>query len=360
MFFNAVEMPSLRETKDHIASVRGTLKITSAMKLVASAKLRKAQKQIETLRPYERELSGIYASLIAGCSQLRGGSPGKTFASLHPSQPNGWAPPIHVAMGGHGFSAETASSASASGNPSNVPEGGHGFSEVNANSAFAPTEGGHDLSGESGKVAIVAVASNSSLCGGFNANVARKVQEVAAGCGGDVEVHSLGRKIAEAMRRAGMPSPADYSDLVAHPTYDNITALARELVGRYESGELSRVVLVYSHFVSTAKQVVTVETYLPFVPEVPEGVDCCDASAYIVEPSAAEVADQMLPQLMMLKFYAAVLDSAASEHAARMLAMQAATDNANDLLSQLTLEYNKARQQKITAEILDLVGGSMQ
>ena len=335
MFFNAVEMPSLRETKDHIASVRGTLKITSAMKLVASAKLRKAQKQIETLRPYERELSGIYASLV-GASSLRGIDLRKTSASLHPSQPFGWAP------------------------PSNVPEGGHGFSEVNANSAFAPTEGGYDLSGESEKVAIVAVASNSSLCGGFNANVARKVQEVAAGCGGDVEVHSLGRKIAEAMRRAGMPSPADYSDLVAHPTYDNITALARELVGRYESGELSRVVLVYSHFVSTAKQVVTVETYLPFVPEVPEGVECCDASAYIVEPSAAEVADQMLPQLMMLKFYAAVLDSAASEHAARMLAMQAATDNANDLLSQLTLEYNKARQQKITAEILDLVGGSMQ
>ena len=335
MFFNAVEMPSLRETKDHIASVRGTLKITSAMKLVASAKLRKAQKQIETLRPYERELSGIYASLV-GASSLRGIDLRKTSASLHPSQPFGWAP------------------------PSNVPEGGHGFSEVNANSAFAPTEGGYDLSGESEKVAIVAVASNSSLCGGFNANVARKVQEVAAGCGGDVEVHSLGRKIAEAMMRAGMPSPADYSDLVAHPTYDNITALARELVGRYESGELSRVVLVYSHFVSTAKQVVTAETYLPFVPEVPEGVECCDASAYIVEPSAAEVADQMLPQLMMLKFYAAVLDSAASEHAARMLAMQAATDNANDLLSQLTLEYNKARQQKITAEILDLVGGSMQ
>ena len=353
MFFNAVEMPSLRETKDHIASVRGTLKITSAMKLVASAKLRKAQKQIETLRPYERELSGIYASLV-GASSLRGIDLRKTSASLHPSQPFGWAPPSNVPEGGHGFSevnansafapatreyafsAETASSASASGNRSNVPEGGQG------------------------KVAIVAVASNSSLCGGFNANVARKVQEVAAGCGGDVEVHSLGRKIAEAMRRAGMPSPADYSDLVAHPTYDNITALARELVGRYESGELSRVVLVYSHFVSTAKQVVTVETYLPFVPEVPEGVECCDASAYIVEPSAAEVADQMLPQLMMLKFYAAVLDSAASEHAARMLAMQAATDNANDLLSQLTLEYNKARQQKITAEILDLVGGSMQ
>ena len=321
-------MPSLRETKDHIASVRGTLKITSAMKLVASAKLRKAQKTIETLRPYEQELSGIYASLV-GASSLRGIDLGKTSASLHPSQPSGWAPPIHVAMGGHGFSVETASSASASGNE--------------------------------GKVAIVAVASNSSLCGGFNANVVRKVQEVVDACGGEVEVHSLGRKVADAMRRAGRPSPADYSELVAHPTYDNITALARELVGRYESGELSRVVLVYSHFVSTAKQVVTVETYLPFVPDVPaEAAECCDAASYIVEPSAAEVAEQMLPQLMMLKFYAAVLDSAASEHAARMLAMQAATDNANDLLSQLTLEYNKGRQQKITAEILDLVGGSAQ
>lgn len=86
MFFNAVEMPSLRETKDHIASVRGTLKITSAMKLVASAKLRKAQKQIETLRPYERELNSIYSSLVAGASSLRGNGPGKTSASLHPSQ----------------------------------------------------------------------------------------------------------------------------------------------------------------------------------------------------------------------------------------------------------------------------------
>ena len=319
-------MPSLRETKDHIASVRGTLKITSAMKLVASAKLRKAQRTIETLRPYEQELNSIYSSLVAGASPLRGIGLGKASASLHPSQPSGWAP------------------------PSDVPEGGHGFAEANASAA--------PESYDSGKVAVVAIASNSSLCGGFNANIARKVLELVDSLGCEVEVHSLGRKLSDAMRRAGKPSPADYSELVAHPSYEALTALARSLVERYRSGELSRVLLVYNHFISTAKHEVTVETYLPFVPELTDTAPCCDTSAYIVEPSASEVAAQMLPQLMMLKFYAAVLDSAASEHAARMLAMQAATDNANELLSQLTLEYNKARQQKITAEILDLVGGS--
>ena len=337
-------MPSLRETKDHIASVRGTLKITSAMKLVASAKLRKAQRTIETLRPYEQELNSIYSSLVAGASPLRGIGLGKASASLHPSQPSGWAP------------------------PSDVPEGGHGFAEADASAAFAPATGGDSFSeaigsaapesGSDGKVAVVAIASNSSLCGGFNANIARKVLELVDSLGCEVEVHSLGRKLSDAMRRAGKPSPADYSELVAHPSYEALTALARSLVERYRSGELSRVLLVYNHFISTAKHEVTVETYLPFVPELTDTAPCCDTSAYIVEPSASEVAAQMLPQLMMLKFYAAVLDSAASEHAARMLAMQAATDNANELLSQLTLEYNKARQQKITAEILDLVGGS--
>ena len=318
-------MPSLRETKDHIASVRGTLKITSAMKLVASAKLRKAQRTIETLRPYEHELTCIYSSLVRG----RDGAAddlGKTVAA-------------HGLVNGRG----------PAGRLGGMERSGS-FSEGIGSAA--------PESYDSGKVAVVAIASNSSLCGGFNANIARKVLELVDSLGCEVEVHSLGRKLSDAMRRAGKPSPADYSELVAHPSYEALTALARSLVERYRSGELSRVLLVYNHFISTAKHEVTVETYLPFVPELTDASPCCDASAYIVEPSASEVAAQMLPQLMMLKFYAAVLDSAASEHAARMLAMQAATDNANELLSQLTLEYNKARQQKITAEILDLVGGS--
>lgn len=285
-------MATLRETKDHIASVRGTLKITSAMKLVASAKLRKAQRTIEALRPYEEELSHIMSSLL--------------------------------------------------------PEG------------FNPASTNQDGEGEqkAGSVAIVAVASNSSMCGGFNANITRKVLELIAGIDRPVEVHSLGRKIADPMKRAGYPSPADYMDLVAHPSYEKVTALAKDLHARYCSGELSSVLLVYNKFVSTSRQLVTVETFLPFAPKIDVSAGREDVDKYMLEPDASTIVSEMMPQLMMLSFYAAVLDSQASEHAARMLAMQTATDNAESLLSELTREYNKARQQKITAEILDLVAGA--
>ena len=294
-------MASLRETKDRINSVRSTLKITSAMKLVASAKLRKAQRAIEALRPYERLMASILAALPA------------------PAQDSA-------------------------------------VQEAEAADGFFPM----DPATTPGRTAIVAIASNSSLCGGFNANVIRKALQVAGECDGEVEVHSLGRKMAEAMKRAGYPSPDDYADLVAHTTYEKTTALARSLAGRFEKGELKGVTLVYTHFVTSSHLEVVAEQYVPFLPEGSgAGAETSGAvDDYIIEPSPEEVAGQMLPQLMMLKFYAAVLDSEASEHAARTIAMQTASDNAEDLLGELTLEYNKGRQQKITAEILDLVGGS--
>jgi len=282
-------MASLRETKDRISSVRSTLKITSAMKLVASAKLRKAQRAIEALRPYERLMASILASL-----------------------------------------------------------------PVRRQEAVSDAEEATSR----GRTAVVAIASNSSLCGGFNANVVRKALQVVGDCDGEVEVHSLGRKMAEAMKRAGHQSPEDYADLVAHTTFEKTTALARSLAERFEKGELEGVILVYTHFVTSSHLEVVAERYLPFVPELAEGAEAEDVDEFIIEPSPEEVADQMLPQLMMLKFYAAVLDSEASEHAARTIAMQTASDNAEDLLAELTLEYNKGRQQKITSEILDLVGGS--
>jgi len=294
-------MASLRETKDRINSVRSTLKITSAMKLVASAKLRKAQRAIEALRPYERLMASILSTLPATAQ-------------------------------------------------------GSAVQEAEAADGFFPM----DPVATPGRTAIVAIASNSSLCGGFNANVIRKALQVAGECDGEVEVHSLGRKMAEAMKRAGYPSPDDYADLVAHTTYEKTTTLARSLAERFEKGELKGVTLVYTHFVTSSRLEVVAEQYLPFVPEVSGAAGSGNAGVedYIIEPSPEEVAGQMLPQLMMLKFYAAVLDSEASEHAARTIAMQTASDNAEDLLGELTLEYNKGRQQKITAEILDLVGGS--
>ena len=335
--------------------MKSTLKITSAMKLVASSKLRKAQNAIETLRPYEEALQSILASASSG---------------VRPA-----------ALG---------------------QESGRSQKEL-----------------DDDRVAVVAISSNSSLCGGFNANVIRKalevVSDIASGAAGSVAgrvsgnasgdsaapsdlksagvtVFSLGRKMADAMKKAGYQSPADYNSLVAHPVYDDIRALAEELSGAYMEGRFSRVVLVYNHFVSTSKQVVVVEPYLPFGSSQQsgqaedttasdirqsagegcesgfQGMSSSETSGhskdewmdyYLYEPDAGEIVKELLPKVVALKLFAAVLDSAAAEHAARTVAMQTATDNAQELLGDLTLEYNKGRQQKITAEILDIVGGSL-
>ena len=299
-------MASLREIKDRIGSVRSTLKITSAMKLVSSAKLRKAQRAIEGMRPYERTLAEILSAV------------GPTAVPTTP--------------------ARTAPS----------PRDG--------------AEGLGDMPPYNAPTAVVAIASNSSLCGGFNANVARKALETIRSCEGEVEVFPLGRKITEALRRAGYTCPNDYNELVGHPSYEKTAALARSLSERYQAGEFGRVVLVYNHFVSTSSQLPVAETYLPFDASsslTGSGMTGeSSAGDYILEPDAESLVAQLLPQVMMLKFYAAILDSVAAEHAARTIAMQTATDNAEDLLGELTLEYNKGRQQKITAEILDLLGGA--
>ena len=210
-------MASLREIKDRIGSVRSTLKITSAMKLVASAKLRKAQRAIEALRPYERTLAEIYAA-VGSAGPAAAPSPLSSSASLT-------LDPVRV-------------------------NGSEGALPLPADRE-SPT-------------AVVAIASNSSLCGGFNANVIRKALETIRGCEGPMEVYPLGRKMAEALRRAGYTADQDYNDLVAHPSYEQSAALARSLAERYERGELARVVLVYTSFVSAARQEPVAETYLPF------------------------------------------------------------------------------------------------
>ncbi len=278
-------MSSLKEIKNRIGSVKSTLKITSAMKLVASAKLRKAQASIEAMAPYEAALSDTFSRLSSGEGPVSPGNGGKT--------------------------------------------------------------------------AVVAVASNSSLCGGFNSNVARKAAEVISSCG-DCVVFTLGRKIADSLRKTGLTTGDDHASLIGHPSYDEASSLAAELVERFTCGEFSKVMLVYNHFVSTSRQEVRVEQYLPLVESSNgAGEAAPEETDYIVEPDAASVAAELLPKVLSLKIYSMVLDSAAAEHAARTVAMQAATDNGNDILSELTIEYNKGRQNKITSEILDIVGGSI-
>ncbi|MBR4735874.1 MAG: ATP synthase F1 subunit gamma [Bacteroidales bacterium] len=307
-------MPTLKEIKGRIGSVKSTLKITSAMKLVSSAKLRKAQNAIAAMRPYEEALQRMLA----------------------------------LSSGSMSESPEEALSSALLRNP------------VRAN---APERA------SSGDSVIIAIASNSSLCGGFNANIIAKVRSVRNE--GDV-VYSIGRKMADAMGRDGFRSPSDFSALSEHPAYAPAAALVEKLSEDFAEGRVSGVKLVYTHFVSTSRQVPVEETLLP-LQRTPDQVggdgksvmpdsasvmpDPDRASDAILEPSAKELLRALLPKTLKLKLYAALLDSAAAEHAARTIAMQTATDNAENLLSELTLQYNKGRQQKITSEILDLAGG---
>ena len=288
-------MPSLKEIKGRIGSVQSTLKITSAMKLVASAKLRKAQQTIEGMRPYERKLQGMLDHLVA-------------------------------------------SGAKVSGEYTRTPAEG------------APKQ----------RIALVAFASNSSLCGAFNANAVRLTLETIRSYGdADVTVYSVGRKMADAMRKVGKPSPADYQKLADKPAYAPAAELAEKLMEDFLAGRLDRIDLVYNHFVSSGKQVAVRETLLPMGDVIPSEAKESEID-YILEPSASALLADLLPKSLRLKFYTALLDSNASEHAARTVAMQTATDNGEDLLQELTLQYNKSRQQKITSEILDLAGGSQQ
>ena len=214
------------------------------------------------------------------------------------------------------------------------------------------------------RIAIVALSSNSLLCGAFNANVIKKYQETIAILEGqgyekeDIDVYVIGRKIADAVRKSGYAIKADLSHLADKPSYDESSDLADVLVDSFISGEVAQVVLVYSHFDSPASQPVIRENYLPlplhdYDADMPETVD------YILEPDPISLVRHLLPQVLSLKLYTVLLDANAAEHAARTLAMQIASDNAQDLIAELTLAYNKGRQQEITAEILDLVGGTM-
>jgi len=292
-------MASLKEIKGRIASVNSTLKITSAMKMVASSKLRKAQNAIGNMVPYQRRLGGMLSGLLAM------------------DTPEGQAP-------------------------------------------AAPAELTKIRKVRS--VALVCFASNSSLCGGFNANVIRetnKVIEEYKAAGVAISVFPVGRKMADALRKKGYTCGKDFTKLSGSPEYAGAAALGEELEKGFLEGRFDRVELIYNHFKSTASQVVTRETYLPLALPVTEASAPLPTD-YIVEPDRDVLVAELLPKVQRLKIYTVLLDTSAAEHAARTVAMQTATDNGNDLLSELTLEYNKGRQQKITAEILDLEGGALE
>ena len=289
-------MASLKEVKTRINSVQSTRKITSAMKMVASAKLHKAQGAIENMLPYQRKLNKILTNFL---------------------------------------------------------------------SADLPVESPFCVERPVKRVAIVAFSSNSSLCGAFNANVLKMFLQTVGEyreLGQDnILIYPVGKKIEEAVKKLGFFPQGSYQKLADKPSYDEAAALAKLLMELFLEKNIDRVELIYHHFKSMGVQELLRERYLPIDlsavqnDEERGGV----VNDYIIEPSAAQLIADLIPQVLSQKIFTAALDSNASEHAARTLAMQIATDNANDLIQELTKQYNKTRQQAITNELLDIVGGSM-
>ena len=321
-------MPSLKEIKGRIASVNSTRKITSAMKMVASSKLHHAQVAIQNMLPYETMLEHILKSFLAAEADSQ---------TIYDQER-----PVH-------------------------------------------------------RVALVVFSSNSSLCGGFNANIIKRMQHIVdeyreQGIDG-IEVYPVGRKAFEKAKKLGYDVQGEFSDLADKPNVRQCIDIAMELGEKFRTGRIDKVELVYHHFKSAGSQVLTRKTFLPI--DIAEELerdherDLTSIAAtkesqeylkrnrkkkkvnaqgddvpplndnFIVEPDMQTVLSQLIPKLAHLMLYTALLDSVASEHAARMVAMQTATDNADELLRQLNLQYNKSRQQAITSELLDIVGGSV-
>lgn len=223
------------------------------------------------------------------------------------------------------------------------------------------------------RVAIVVFSSNTSLCGAFNANVIKMLMQTLGEyrtLGQDnILIFPVGKKVDEAVKRMGFHPQETSPTLSDKPSYQEAAALAHRLMEMYVAGEVDRVELIYHHFKSVGVQILLRETYLPIdltrAMEEDEQEQQQKEEArevvndYIVEPSPEELIAQLIPTVLSQKLFTAAMDSNASEHAARTLAMQVATDNANELIQDLTKQYNKSRQQAITNELLDIVGGSM-
>lgn len=211
-------------------------------------------------------------------------------------------------------------------------------------------------------VAIVACSSNSGLCGAYNSNVWRKLSERILYYKKEninVRLLPVGKKIAENLRREGYTYDNQFVNTADKLDYAKSTRLAAELMRLYASKEVDKVELLYHHFKNTAVHVMTDMTYLPLSVQADSNDGKNVVEDYIYEPSVEQLQEMLFPKLLNLTVYTTLLDALTAEHAARMMAMQIADDNANDLAQDLTLQYNKSRQQVITNELLDIVGGSM-
>jgi len=282
-------MANLKEIRNRITSVGSTMQITSAMKMVSAAKLKRAQDAITQMRPYANKLTELLVNLSSSLDTSEGGE----------------------------FSSDRLQS----------------------------------------KILLVAITSNRGLCGGFNANIIKKINLLVEEDYKEAEVSilSIGKKSSEYFNNNNFSVVSTHDDVFSDLTYNSIASIASGIMEDYINQKFDKVVLVYNQFKNAATQNVMNEAYLPV-----ESIDENESSIgdYIFEPEKKEIIEELIPKSLKTQLYKAVLDSHASEHGARMTAMHKATDNASELKKDLTLSYNKARQAAITAEILEIVGGA--
>ena len=287
-------MANLKEVRTRIESVNSTMQITSAMKLVAASKLRRAQGAILQLRPYAQKLQEFLQGLSAGLDQS--------------------------------------------------------------------DEAVYSDNREPNNVLLVVVTSNRGLCGAFNTNVIKRADSLMRTTykqqydAGALSLYCVGKKGAEYFTNHKYPVIAQDLELFEKLEYENALSIAETLMADFADKKYDRIEIIYNQFKNAAVQILQTEQFLPILP--PEGDGTTLSVDYIFEPNKEDIVSELVPKSLKIQFYKAILDSFASEHGARMTAMHMATDNATELLKELKLSYNKARQASITNEILEIVSGA--
>ncbi len=286
-------MPNLKDIKTRIESVKTTRQVTSAMKMVSAAKLKKAQDNIAKVRPYADKLNDIVFNIV-----------------------------------------------------NSLDEGYHIPLAQNR---------------EADRVLVVMISSNRGLCGGFNSSIVKEVNNLVRNTysshfkNGFIDVVSIGSQGQKLLNSAGIKCVKEFNDIYNDVNFKSVEAISKGLINDFLSKTYDKVILVYNEFVNAVVQNVSVSQFLPL--ELPKP-DHSYATEYLYEPNQRELINELVPMTLKTMFFKAILESVASEHGARMTSMHKATDNATDLIGDLELSYNKARQASITNEILEIVSGA--
>ena len=282
-------MANLKEIRSRITSVGSTMQITSAMKMVSAAKLKRAQDAITQMRPYANKLTEILEGLS---------------------------------------------------------------STVDTSDAGVYTQ-----SRSVKKILLIPITSNRGLCGGFNSYIIKQTKQLINKEYKDLDVAilSVGKKSTEHFTKNNFNVVGNHDDLFGDLTFNNVSAIAEDIMAQFALGKYDKIILVYNRFKNAATQIITTENFLPIKSSQEKSNKGGD---YIFEPTKKEIVQKLIPKSLKTQLFKAVLDSHAAEHGARMTAMHKATDNASELKKELTLTYNKARQAAITGEILEIVGGA--